>query len=161
MIELCPSFMKGIFMRGFVIKWVVNIVALIAVVHIVSGVTVDNLETAIIAALVLGLINAVLRPVVIFITLPLTIISLGVFTLFINGLMFYLVSKIVKGFFIADFWSAFWGALCFSIVSFLLNLFINPQGKIVMDLYRYDRSAHKKDDVIDVEWKEGDKNGTV
>lgn len=148
-------------MRGFLIKWFVNILALVAVVHIVPGVGFDRLETAVIAALVLGLINAVLRPAVIFVTLPLTILSLGIFTLFINGFMFFLVSKIVKGFVIANFWSAFWGALCFSFVSFLLNLFINPEGRVRMDFYRNDsnRAAKKsKDEVIDVEWKVEDKS---
>jgi putative membrane protein len=147
-------------MIGFLIKWVINIVALLAVVHIVPGVGFNSIETAVIAALVLGLVNAVLRPVVIFITLPLTILTLGIFTLFINGFMLFIVSKIVKGFVIADFWSAFWGALCFSIVSFLLNIFINPQGKIKMDLYQHNRNAPKRSGVIDVDFKVDDKNDT-
>jgi putative membrane protein len=120
-------------MRGFFIKWLVNIVALVAVINVVPGIHSDRLEATIVAALILGLINAFLRPLVIIFTLPLTILTLGLFTLFINGFMLYLVSKIVEGFNITGFWSAFWGALCFSVISFLLNIFISPQGT-----YRYE-----------------------
>ena len=146
-------------MKGFLIRWLVNIIALVAVINIVPGIHSDRLETTIVAALVLGLINAFLRPLLILFTLPLMVLSLGIFTLFINGFMLYLVSKIVEGFSIADFWSAFWGALCFSIISFLLNIFISPQG--TFKVYRYDeaRSPRKFDDhnVIDTEAEVEDK----
>ncbi len=122
-------------MKGFFIRWLVNIIALVAVINVVPGIHSDRLETTIVAALVLGLINAFLRPLVIVFTLPLTILSLGLFTLFINGFMLYLVSKIVAGFSITGFRSAFWGALCFSVISFLLNIFISPQG--TFKVYRY------------------------
>ena len=75
-----------------------------------------------VVALVLGIINAFLRPLIILITLPMNILTLGTLTLFINGALFYLVSKIVKGFVITGFWSAFWGYILFSIISFLLSL---------------------------------------
>lgn len=155
-------------MRGFFIRWFVNIIALVAVINIVPGIHSDRLETTIVAALVLGLINAFLRPLVIVFTLPLTILSLGLFTLFINGFMLYLVSKIVTGFNITGFWSAFWGALCFSIISFLLNVFISPQG--TFKVHRYEtpsfheragqgRSTRRLDDrdVIDTEAEVDDK----
>lgn len=142
-------------MKGFLIRWFVNIIALAAVINIVPGISSERLETTVVAALILGLVNAFLRPFVIIMTLPLTIISLGIFTLFINGFMLYLVSKIVAGFFITDFWSAFWGALCFSFVSFLLNVFISPEGGI--KIYRYEnRRPHKTSadsTVIDVDAK--------
>jgi putative membrane protein len=145
-------------MRGFFIRWLVNIIALVAVINIVPGIHSERLETTVVAALVLGLINAFLRPLVIVFTLPLTILSLGLFTLFINGFMLYLVSKIVEGFSIAGFWSAFWGALCFSIISFLLNIFISPQG--TFKVYRYEsRSSRRFNDpnVIDTEAEVDDK----
>lgn len=144
-------------MAGFFIRLVVNFIALITVVHVVPGVSVDRIETVVIAALVLGLINAFLRPAVMLVTLPLTIVTLGLFTFFVNGLMFYLASKIVHGFIISNFWSAFWGALVFSFISFMLNLFINPQGKIRMDFRRYDIRRPGRDDFIDAEFKVEDK----
>jgi putative membrane protein len=73
-------------------------------------------------ALVLGVINALLRPLIILVTLPINVLTLGVFTLFINGALFLLASKIVKGFLITGFWPAFWGYIIFSIISFLLSL---------------------------------------
>lgn len=119
-------------MTGFLIRWATNTVILIAVSLVVPGIHVEKWETGALAALVLGLFNAFLRPFIILLTLPLHILSLGFFTLIINALMFYLVSRVVEGFHVVNFTSAFWGALIFSILSFLLNLLINPQGKITV-----------------------------
>ena len=145
-------------MKGFLIKWCVNIIALFTVVHIVHGINVDRWETAIITALVLGLINVFLKPFVILFTLPLNILSLGLFTLIINGALFYLVSKLVTGFHIVNFWNAFWGALWFSIISFLLNLLISPKGNVDVRFYK-SRSGRNPGyrDAIDVEGKVVDK----
>ncbi len=140
--------------KGFFIKWFVNTVALLAVVHIIPGIRVDRLETAIIAALVLGLVNIFFKPIIILFTLPINILSLGFFTLVINAFLFYFVSKIVAGYSISGFWSAFWGALVFSVVSFILNLFISPKGEVKMQFYRYRYPEHPRDmNVIDVEAK--------
>ncbi|HPN66503.1 MAG TPA: phage holin family protein [Candidatus Omnitrophota bacterium] len=115
-------------MRGFVLRWIVNIAAMVLVISIVPGIHSESRLATVLAALVLGLINATLRPVVFALTLPLTIFSFGIFTLFMNGFFFYIVSWVVEGFVIADFSAAFWGALCFSVISFMLNLIISPQG---------------------------------
>ena len=136
-------------MRGFLLRWVINIAAMILVIAIVPGIHSEGKLDTVMAALVLGLINATLRPVIFALTLPLTILSFGIFTLFLNGFFFYLVSKIVEGFVIDNFWSAFWGALCFSIISFFLNLFIGPQGRL--KVYRYEEKGGR--DVIDVDAK--------
>jgi len=136
--------------RGFLVRWLINIAAMILVINIVPGIHSEGRLATIMAALVLGLINATLRPIVFALTLPLTILSFGIFTLFMNGFFFYLVSKIVEGFVIDDFSAAFWGALCFSVVSFLLNLFIGPQGRF--KVYRYDgRNGPQDRNVIDVD----------
>ena len=82
------------------------------------------------AAFVLGVINAFIRPLVILITLPINILTLGIFTFFINGFLFYAVSKIVKGFVVTGFWPAFFGALLFSIISFLVSLVISKKGRV-------------------------------
>ncbi len=111
-------------MKGFLLRWLINTISLFAVVHIVPGISVDRSQTTVVAALVLGLLNAFLRPLIILLTLPVNILTLGFFTLLINGSLFYLASFLVKGFVIAGFWNAFLGALVFSIISFLLSLLI-------------------------------------
>jgi putative membrane protein len=115
-------------MKELIVKWVVNSTALLVVVHVVSGVTVDNWPTVFVAALVLGLLNAFLRPVLIFLTLPVTLLTLGLFTLVINAFLFYLAAHLVRGFHVAGFWQAFVAALVFSLVSFLLSLFVGVNG---------------------------------
>jgi putative membrane protein len=111
-------------MQGFLIKWAINSFSIFIVAHIVKGIEVPHPLTVLVVALVLGIINAFLRPLIILITLPINIFTLGIFTLFINGALFYLVSKIVKGFVITGFWPAFWGYILFSIISFLLSLLV-------------------------------------
>lgn len=115
-------------MKELLIKWIVNSTALLVVVHIVSGVTVSNWPTIFVAALVLGLLNAFLRPVLVFLTLPVTVLTLGLFTLVINAFLFYLAAHLVRGFHVAGFWQAFVAALVFSIVSFLLNVLLGGRG---------------------------------
>ena len=84
-------------MKYLLVKWVVNSTALLVVAHIVSGVTLDNWPAVFVAALVLGLLNAFLRPVLIFLTLPVTVLTLGLFTLFINAFLFYMAAHLVRG----------------------------------------------------------------
>lgn len=115
-------------MKQLFIKWIVNSTALLVVAHIVSGVSVDNWVTVFVAALVLGLLNAFLRPVLIFLTLPVTILTLGLFTFVINAALFYMAAHLVRGFHVAGFWQAFVAAFVFSIVSFLLNIVLNSDG---------------------------------
>jgi putative membrane protein len=116
-------------MKELLVKWVVNSTALLVVAHVVSGVTLDNWRTVFIAALVLGLLNAFLRPVLIFLTLPVTVLTLGLFTLFINAFLFNLAAHLVRGFHVSGFWQAFVAAFVFSIVSFLLDLFLGSNGR--------------------------------
>jgi len=140
------------------IRWVVNTVALIAASHIIAGVRIDSWETAIIAALFLGMFNATLRPILIVFTLPITIATLGLFTLIVNAFLFYLVSKIVAGFTVAGFWSAFWAALAFSVISFVLNLFVAPTVQYNTRFFRSSGRPPKeppRGDYIDTEgWVE-------
>jgi len=111
-------------MAYFLVRWLINSLAIFIVAHIVKGIEVSSTPIVLVIALVLGIINAFLRPFILLITLPINILTLGLFTLFINGALFYLVSKIVKGFVITGFWPAFWGYILFSIISFLLSLLI-------------------------------------
>jgi len=117
-------------MKGLLIKWIINSFAILIVTYIVKGIEVASPVIVIVAAFVLGIINAFLRPLIILITLPINIFTFGLFTFFINGFLFYMVSKIVKGFVITGFWPAFFGALLFSAISFLLSLLVNEKGRI-------------------------------
>jgi putative membrane protein len=103
------------------LRWLISAFSVMATAYIVPGVHVANFWSAFIAALVIGLINALIRPLIILLTLPVNILTLGLFTLVINALMFWLASSIVKGFDVANFWAAFWGALVFWLVSWLVN----------------------------------------
>lgn len=117
-------------MRGFLLRSLINSLALLIVTHIVKGIEVASITTLFVASLVLGIINAFLRPLILLVTLPVTILTWGLFTFIINGFMFYLASKIVKGFSIANFWTAFFGALLYSIISLCLSILINKEGRI-------------------------------
>jgi putative membrane protein len=103
-----------------VLAWLVNTVALIAVAYLMPSITISSFWTALIAALVLGLVNAVIRPILVLLTLPVTVLTLGLFILVINGLLFWFVGSFVQGFVVQGFWAGFIGAILFSLVSWLL-----------------------------------------
>lgn len=112
-------------MKGLLLKWLVNTMALFVVVNVVSGISVERWQTMLVGALVLGLLNAFFRPLLLILTLPVNLLTLGLFTLVINGLIFYMAAWLVKGFHVTGFWSSFVAALVFSIVSYILNLLIH------------------------------------
>jgi len=99
----------------------INALALLAAAYLVSGVTVQGFEAALVAALVLGVINVTLRPILLVLTIPVNLMTLGLFTFVINALMLLLVARVVSGFDIAGFWPALLAALLLSIVSSLLS----------------------------------------
>ena len=115
--------MANVRTMGFVVRVIVNAIALIVVAHVIGGIHVSGVIGALVAALVLGVVNAILRPILVVLSLPLEIVTLGLFTLVINGLLFWLVGALHVGLWVDGFWSAFWGALVLSIVSWLLSLF--------------------------------------
>jgi len=112
-----------------IVRWVINALLLMLIPYIVPSVEVRNFYTALVTALVLGLVNAVIRPILIILTLPINILTLGLFTLLINGLMFWFVSSFVKGFEIPGFWTAFWAALVYSIFSAIINFLLKERPK--------------------------------
>lgn len=107
------------------LRWLISAVSLMLVTYLVPGIKVQSFYSALIAALVLGFINSLIRPILILLTLPVNILTLGLFTLVINALLFWLAATIVKGFGVAGFWPAFWGALVMSIISWILNSIFN------------------------------------
>lgn len=103
------------------IKWVLYAASLLLIAWIVPGITLAGFNTALLAAVVIGFINVVIKPILILLTLPINILTLGLFTLIINALMFLLASKLVPGFQIIGFWSAFLGAFILSILSVVIS----------------------------------------
>ena len=106
-------------------KWLLSAVALLAVAHLYSGVQVNNFGSALIAAFVLGMFNTLLRPVLVVLTFPVTVLSLGLFLFVINALMFWLAGSLFKGFQVNGFWWAVGGALLYSLISSFLTNLIN------------------------------------
>lgn len=102
---------------GLLIRWIVSAIAIILTAYLLPGIHVSSLAAALITAIILGIVNAILKPLLILFTLPLTILTLGLFTFIINALMILLVSAIVPGFTV----DGFWWALLFSIVMSLIN----------------------------------------
>ena len=108
-------------MVGFLVRLVVNAIALLLVAYLIPGVHVSGFGGALVAALILGIVNAVLRPILFILSLPLQILTLGLFTLIINGALFLLVAKFDIGLSVDGFWTAVLGAIVLSIVSFILS----------------------------------------
>ena len=106
------------------LTWLINAVALFALPYLMHSVSVDNLTTALVAALVLGLVNTLIRPVLVLLTLPVTVLSMGLFILVINALLFWGVAHVVDGFHVAGFWSAFLAAILYSVISWALSTLI-------------------------------------
>ncbi|MGE8591325.1 MAG: phage holin family protein, partial [Alcaligenes sp.] len=101
--------------------WILNAVALLVVAYILPGITVASFGSALIAALVLGLLNTLVKPVLVLLTLPITIVTLGLFLLVLNALVFWFAGSILKGFQVNGFWWAVIGAIVYSLVSGLLS----------------------------------------
>jgi putative membrane protein len=101
--------------------WLINAAALMALPYLMHSVSVTNVTTALIAALVLGLVNTLIRPLLVLLTLPVTLVSMGLFILVINAFLFWLVAHWIEGFEVAGFWSAFLAAILYSVISWALS----------------------------------------
>jgi putative membrane protein len=109
----------------FIVRLIINIVAILIISYLFpSLIWVDTFWAALVTALLLGIVNAIIRPVLVLLTLPLTLVTLGLFLLVINGLMLWLVSALVSGFHVSGFWGAVFGSILISIVSWLLSRFL-------------------------------------
>ncbi len=106
---------------GLLLVWILNAVALLVVAYLLPGITVASFGSALIAALVLGLLNTLVKPVLVLLTLPITVVTLGLFLLVLNALVFWFAGSILKGFQVAGFWWALAGALIYSLISGLLS----------------------------------------
>ncbi len=103
------------------LTWAINAAALFALPFLMTSIRIDSVLTAMVAALILGLINTLIRPILVLLTLPVTFLTLGLFIFVINALLFWLTANLVGGFQVAGFWSAFGGAILYSIISWVLS----------------------------------------
>lgn len=123
---------------GFLVRVLVNAVAIWLANAVVPGIQIHGAATILGAALVLGLINAVVRPILLVLTFPLTLLTLGLFLFIINAFCLWLTSALIKGFVVRGFWSAVFGALLVSAVSWAVNGFLSDRGELAV-ITRRDR----------------------
>lgn len=117
-------------MNGFLLRWFIGSLGLWLAATIVPGINVAGVGTLMIAALLLGVVNAVVRPLLIILTLPITVITLGFFLLVINAAMLGLVALLLPGLTISGFFAALLGSIVISVVGWLASWFIGPQGRV-------------------------------
>ena len=108
------------------IAWAVNALCLLAIPYILPGVQIAGFVAALIAALVIGLLNVIIKPILFVLTLPVTLLTLGLFTFVLNGLMFWLAAKFLDGFSVANFGWAMAGALAYTLISWAVSALIMP-----------------------------------
>lgn len=141
-------------LKVFIQRWIISTVAVLVATYVVPGIKFDRWQDLLVATLVLGLLNSFLRPLLMLLSLPLLIFTLGLFTIVINAVLLLLVSALLGDHFrVNGFWSAFWGALVISIVSLLLNS-ITGTGDARVSVRRGKPPVNRDDDksgpVIDV-----------
>ena len=147
-------------MKNILIKWLVMTAAILTAAYSLEGINVHSFPAAILAAAGLGILNAIFRPIVLILTLPINILSLGLFTFVINAFLLKLVAFIVPGFDVTGFWPAVFGALTISIVSWLLNLILREAGPGGPSRPQQPQSPIRhtgRPDVIDLDKKDGDR----
>jgi len=135
-------------MQFLLIRWFFMMVSIIAAAYMIDGIRVSGFLSAFFAAAALGILNAVLRPVLFILTLPLNILTLGFLTFLINALMLKMAAGVIPGFDVVGFWPAVFGSLVISIVSWLLNTLISDGRK---------KKAKRHVDVIELNRKDGDR----
>src|SRR5256886_4870480 len=114
--------------KHFVFRWVVTTVAVMVASSVIHGIRYDTIAALIGASLLLGILNAFVRPFLLILSAPLILVTLGFFILVLNGLLLLVVPSVVTGFHVDRFWSAFWGAIVISIVSWILSAFFHGSG---------------------------------
>ncbi|KAA3656261.1 MAG: phage holin family protein [Calditrichaeota bacterium] len=117
-------------MKQFILNWAIMTIAILVVAHFVEGIHYNSLESLVVASLVFGILNLLIRPILIILTLPLTLVTFGLFIFVLNGILFYFVGALVEGIYVDSLMTAVWGALFVSIVSWLLNKMTRPEKHI-------------------------------
>jgi putative membrane protein len=117
-------------MQGFFLRTLITILGLLLASAIIPGVTINGTGSVVLAAILLGLVNGFVRPVAFLLTLPVTIVTLGLFLFVLNAAMFGLVAAMLDNFVIAGFWSAIFGSLVVSVTSTFASWYIGPEGRV-------------------------------
>jgi len=123
-------------MKGLLIRWCILTLAILAASYLLRGIEVSSFASAFFAAAVLGILNAFFRPILILLTLPINLLTLGLFTFVVNALMLLMTSGVISGFHVAGFWSAVFGSLVISLVSWLLTSLVSDRGEIEVIVLR-------------------------
>jgi len=114
---------------NLLIRWFATAATLLILAYAIPGITVSGVYIALITAVVLGLVNAVIRPVLVVLTLPINVLTLGLFTFVINALMFWFVASFIDGFAVSGFWAAFVGAFLLTVSSWLVNQMLHADKR--------------------------------
>jgi putative membrane protein len=115
---------------GILIRWTILTVSIITASYLLEGIHISGFFSAFFAAAALGILNALFRPILLILTLPINVLTLGLFTFIINALMLKTASGIIPGFEVHGFWTAVIGSLIISVISWLLNSFISDRGRV-------------------------------
>ena len=137
---------------GIFIRWLILTAAIMAASYLIDGIRVSGFFSAFCAAAVLGILNALFRPILFILTLPINIMTFGLFTFVINALLLKMASGVIPGFDVHGFWSAVFAALIISGVNWILSSFINEQGRIA----RVEKGEMEEEDYIDLEKHDDD-----
>jgi putative membrane protein len=129
-------------MNGIFIRWLTLTAAIIVTAYLLEGIHVSGFVSAFLAAAILGILNALFRPVLILLTLPINILTLGLLTFVINALMLKMASVLIAGFDVDGFWSAIFGSLIISAISWLLNSFISERGTVIYHTVEHSSRYH-------------------
>ena len=117
-------------MRGLLLRWLILTFAIMTAAYLFSGIHVSGFGSSLFAALVLGILNAFFRPILFILTLPINVLSLGLFTFVINAVLLLMTSGVIGGLVVDGFGSALFGSLVISLVSLLLSSFVNDRGRV-------------------------------
>jgi len=117
-------------MNGILVRWLILTIAIIVTSYLLDGIQVGGFFSAFFAAAIFGILNAFFRPVLLIITLPINIITLGLFTFVINAVLLMMASGVISGFDVAGFWSAVFGSFFISLISWFITSFVNERGTV-------------------------------
>lgn len=129
-------------MKGLLIRWLILTLSILAAAYLLPGLEVSGFLAAFFAAAALGILNAFFRPILLLLTLPLNVLTLGLFTFVINALMLMMASGVITGFHVRGFWSAVFGSLVISIISWLLTSLVSDEGRVEVIELRRGRNDH-------------------
>jgi len=115
---------------GLFVRWLFLTGAILLASYVIDGIAVSGFFSAFLAAAILGVLNALLRPLLIILTLPINVLTLGLFTFVINAVLLMMASGVIGGFEVRDFWSAFWGAIIIAVVNWVTGSFISDTGRV-------------------------------